>query len=285
MKARSLLFVPGDSERKLARADAAGADLLILDLEDSVNSERKAQARALVRTYLSHRTPEQPTQIWVRINALDSSEAVADLSALAGALPDGIVVPKTENPLDLQRLSDELSVLELSSGDAAGRVQLMPILETPRGVLQSAGLLALETKRLGAITWGAEDLSAALGMRARANDQAAALQTARTQCLLVAHALGAAPIETVTTRIKDHEALHSACIAARSDGFAGKLAIHPDQVSVINEAFSPSPEDIAWARRVIAALNSGSGAAVLDGRMIDIVHRRQAQRLLEFAKH
>lgn len=284
MTYRSWLFVPGDSERKLAKAMSVGADVVIVDLEDAVAAGRKSEARALARDLLTKRQRMPGAQMWVRINALESAEAHTDLEALVPAAPDGLIVPKVEDPSELVALSEALSRLESRAGLAAGQICLMPIIETPRGVLSAAAYVQAGIKRLRGITWGAEDLAAALGARPQgATDSNLGARAARTQCLLAAKALGVAAVDTVSVNYGDLAALQVSCSQARAEGFTGKLAIHPDQVAVINAAFMPSAEELAWARQIIAAFAAaaGTGAATLNGRMIDAVHLRTAQQLLD----
>jgi citrate lyase subunit beta / citryl-CoA lyase len=285
MNPRSLLFVPADSERKLARSADAGADALILDLEDAVAPERKPAARELARAFLESRRGAAPVELWVRINALDTRDSRLDLAAMVGAGPYGLMVPKVDHPADVTALSEDLSRLEAEAGIAAGTTRLIVLLESPRAVLTAAGYLQTRLERLSGITWGAEDLAAALGVRSSRDPDGEwnfALRSARLQCLLVARALGVDPIETVTTDFKNLDTLRAECLRARAAGFTAKLAIHPAQVGVINEAFQPSPAELEHARRVIAAFEGvpGSGAVALDGSMIDIVHLHAARRLL-----
>jgi citrate lyase subunit beta/citryl-CoA lyase len=285
MSPHSLLFVPGDSERKLAKCAHVGADALILDLEDAVAPERKPAARELARAFLNSARTGAGAQVWVRINALNTPDSRLDLAAVVAAQPYGIMVPKVDHPSELVGLSKDLSALEARAGIAVGTTRLVPMLETPRAVLTAADYLQTPLQRLSGITWGAEDLGAALGVRSShdANgDWNFALRSARVQCLLVARALQVGAIDTVTTDFKNLDALRAECMLSYATGFSGKLAIHPDQVSVINRVFLPSPAELDHARRVIAAFEaaSGSGAVSLNGTMVDIVHLHAARRLL-----
>jgi citrate lyase subunit beta/citryl-CoA lyase len=285
MSLRSLLFVPGDCERKLAKCADIGADALVLDLEDAVAPERKPTARELAHTYLRSPGSGGGAQVWVRINALNTPDSRLDLTAIVAVQPYGIMVPKVDHPSELVGLSEDLSALEAQAGIAVGTTRLVPMLESPRAVLTAADYLQTPLKRLSGITWGAEDLGAALGVRSShdANgDWNFALGSARVQCLLVARALKVAAIDTVTTDFKNLDALLAECVCSYATGFSGKLAIHPDQVSVINSVFLPSPAELEHARQVIAAFEaaSGSGAVSLNGTMIDIAHLHAARRLL-----
>lgn len=285
MRPRSLLFVPADSERKLTRALSSSADALILDLQDGVAPAGKLQARANARATLQSAGDASRPQLWVRINALSTPEAALDLEATVPAKPFGLVVPMVEHPAELVRLSEALRVLEGGSFGPREGVRLMALLETPRAILGAPQYLVVALPRLVGIVFGAEDLSAALGlqaMRAAGGDWCAPLQVARAQCLLLARALGIDAIEAVTTQFKDTELLRADCARAAAIGFTGKLAIHPDQLDVINAAFAPSEAVLAQARRVVAAFEAqpGAGALSLDGVLIDAVHLRAAQRLL-----
>ena len=297
---RSLLFVPGDGERKLAKAADAGADVVILDLEDAVAVDAKVAARERVRAFLKMPRSGAAPQYWVRINALDSRDALLDLSAIVRAAPHGLMVPKVAHPSELTGLSKVLSELEAEVGIAPGSTRLIPMLETPRGILTAGDYLQLRLERLSGITWGAHDLAAAMGVQASggsgdggdgSSDSGGSgggewhfvLRSAQVQCLLVASALAVAAIDTVTTNFKNSDALRAACLRSRAAGFTGKLAIHPDQVKVIAEVFQPSTAELEHARRVIAAFAAapGTGAIALDGTMLDIVHLHAAQRLLD----
>jgi citrate lyase subunit beta/citryl-CoA lyase len=285
MSPRSLLFVPADSERKLAKAADTGADALILDLEDAVAPERKPAARELARAFLQSPRSAGSAQLWVRINALNTHDSRLDLAAIVGAGPCGLMVPKVDHPAGLAALSEDLSTRESQAGIGAGTTRLIPLLESPGAILTAAGYLQTRLERLSGVTWGAEDLAAALGVRSSRDADGEwnfALRSARLQCLLVARALSVDAIETVTTDFKNLDTLRAECLRARAAGFTGKLAIHPDQVGVINDAFQPSPAELQHARRVIAAFEAvpGAGAVALDGTMIDIVHLHAAQRLV-----
>lgn len=283
--ARSWLFVPGDSERKLAKAEACGADVLILDLEDSVAPEHKAAARILVREYLAARPAQRPAQLWVRVNPAGSADCAADLAAVVAARPDGIVQPKTRSAADVTGLATELERLERRHGLPPIAIRILPIAtETPAALFAMGGYTQCGA-RLAGLTWGAEDLSVAIG--ATANQEidgawTAPFQLARSLCLFGAAAAGVAAIDTLHTDYRDHVGLAASCGAARRDGFSGKLAIHPEQVGVINECFLPSAAELSQARRIVAlfAAHPGAAALALDGRMVDIPHLRQAQNIL-----
>jgi citrate lyase subunit beta/citryl-CoA lyase len=304
---RALLFVPGDSERKQARALESDADALILDLEDSVDPSQLSAARARVYELLRSRPALLRPQLWVRVNAPASRLWRADLDAVFGVVPArqvgaeaggaerapaGIVLPKVSAAAEIVEVAEHLTVLEAHRGLSRGVTRLLVIAtETPQGLLAlpqyatvlgaSPGALA----RVAGLTWGAEDLGAALNALAR-RDAAGGLtftfQLARTTCLLSAAALGVQAIDGVHTDFRDREGLRQELEAARRDGFSGKLAIHPDQLAAINDAFTPSEAEREHARRVVAAFAAAPGAGVvsLDGRMIDRPHLLQAQRVL-----
>jgi citrate lyase subunit beta/citryl-CoA lyase len=284
MRLRSLLFVPGDSERKLAKSVGVRSDVLILDLEDSVAASQKQAARENVRKYLANSAERSITRLWVRINPVDLPEAMLDLAQVMSAAPDGIIQPKTRSPDDVIRLAHYLDAFEAQHGLSPGSTQILPVAtETPEAIF-SLGGFARCGARLAGLTWGAEDLSTAVG--AMTNKQADGnwshpYQLARSLCLFGAHAAGVPAIDTLFADIRDPAGLRAACAAARRDGFSGKIAIHPDQVAVINECFTPTPDEVAHARRIIALFdaNPGVGTLAMDGQMLDIPHLRQARRI------
>jgi citrate lyase subunit beta/citryl-CoA lyase len=284
---RSWLFVPGDSERKLAKGDGSGADALILDLEDAVSAELRPLARGLVAEYLRARAGEgRRPRLWVRINPLDG-EGLADAAAVVRAAPDGLVVPKVAGPADLLRLSHWLDALEARDGLPPGRIRLLAVAtETAAAVLGLSDYARTPVPRLQGLTWGAEDLAAALGASSNRDAAGGGLaltyRQARSACLLAAVAANAQPIDTLEPDFRDEAGLRAACAAARREGFTGKIAIHPAQVAAINEGFRPAAEEVAFARRVVAAFaaSPGTGTVGLDGRMLDMPHLRQAQRVL-----
>ena len=279
---RSILFAPADSERKLAKVLDAGADAVVLDLEDSVLPPRKAAARALLAEW--RRQHAGHAQFWVRVNALDSGELLRDLAAVVPARPAGIMLPKVSGPEDLETVGHYLDALEAAHGLAPGAVRIFALVtETPLGLLRLGELARARHPRVSHVSWGAEDLSAALGAgdpRLPDGEWRPTYVHARAQCLLAAHAMGAEALDTVFVRFKDLEGLRAACLAGRYDGFTGRMAIHPDQIPVIHEAFTPSPQELEFARRIVAAFASGVGAVSLDGKMYDVPHLRTARRLL-----
>jgi len=280
---RSLLFVPGDSERKLSRAPQSRADALILDLEDSVVPANRPLARRQTRDFLES-TGSVEFRRYVRINPLSSGVALDDLAAVAGGRPDGILLPKCD-PEDLKTLDHYLSALETVSTFPPGGIRVIAIAtETPAAIFALGGYRGV-SQRLEAITCGAEDLAACLGGNNRRADGVYddVYRLARSLCLLGAAAAGVIPIDTIYTDFKDEAGLLAECVAARRSGFSAKMAIHPGQVPVINQAFAASQEELAWARKVVRAFaeNPEAGTIAIDGKMIDKPHLTLAQRLLD----
>jgi len=290
MPVRSWLFVPGDSEKKLGKAIATGADVLILDLEDSVAAENKGAARAMTGAWLAaHRqqiTDGKRQGRWVRINALDSRMWREDLMAVLPGGPDGIMLPKSAGPESVQQLAAEIYELEGRSGLAPNSVKILPLVsETAAAALTIARYGGAAMPRLAGLTWGAEDLSAAIGATRKRDEDGRWTDTfryARTQTLLAAHAAAVMAIDTLHADFADAAGLKRAAEAARADGFAGMLAIHPAQVEIINAAFTPSEEELDEARAIVAAFkaNPGAGALQIDRRMIDMPHYKLALRVL-----
>jgi citrate lyase subunit beta / citryl-CoA lyase len=283
MRLRSLLFVPADSERKFAKASGVGADALILDLEDSVAPSRKALARAAVKELLGGRTGSW--SFLVRINPFGTDLTLEDLAAVVRPGLDGILIPKVNGIEDVDLVSHYIDVLEVATGVAPGHIKLLVVAtETPAAMFGFNGY-ARKNKRLVAMTWGAEDLSAALG--ALTNKEADGgwtfpYQTARAQCLFAAGAAGVAALDTLYADFRDQDGLAESCRIARRDGFVGRVAIHPDQIATINACFTPSDADIAHARRVVAAFTAAPdvGTVGIDGKMYDIPHLVAARRTL-----
>jgi len=282
---RSFLFVPADSEKKLAKARDSQADALILDLEDSVQKEARPRARKLVRDFLS----DSPTaDVWVRINPLDSADALDDLRQILPAKPFGIVLPKPEGARDVNQLSMLIDVLEQESELPVGQTAILPIVTERPAALFHLHEYAEVSSRLRGLTWGAEDLSTAVGAMTNRDDAGNWLppyELARSLTLFAAASAGVAAIDTVYTDFRDLAGLAKYVSNARRDGFSGMLAIHPDQVAAINEAFTPSPAEIARAQRIVDlfADNPDAGALGMDGEMIDRPHWLQAKRILEIS--
>jgi citrate lyase subunit beta/citryl-CoA lyase len=278
VRLRSLLFVPGDRPDRMEKALGCGADALILDLEDSVAPAAKPEARRNVAEFLN---VHSAAKLWVRINPLGGEEADKDLAAILASHPDGIVLPKAEGGASVAELTRRLT----ERGNATAQV-LAIATETPAAMFQLGTYGGL--KRLAGLTWGAEDLPAAIGAatsREPDGRYAPPYELARSLCLFGAAAAGVAPIETVYPAFRDLDGLAAYAARARRDGFTGMMAIHPDQVPVINTAFTPSEAELAQARAVVAAFEAqpGAGTLSLDGRMIDRPHLLQAQRTLAAA--
>ena len=283
---RSWLFVPGDSQPKLDKAAGLGADVVIVDLEDAVAPPAKPQARLLTNSWLL-RPAGSTFGRWVRINPLDTPLWREDVAAVMPARPDGIMVPKAAGPEQLQALSGELVVQEQRHGVAPGSTRILPLVsETPAAALGIAAYAGAALPRLAGLTWGAEDLSAAIGAARKRDGEGRWTDTfrfVRSQVLLAAHARGIMAIDTLHAEFRDLDGLGRVALESYADGFTGMLAIHPSQVPVINAAFTPSEVEIAEAQAIVNAFsaNPGVGALSLDGRMLDQPHLEQARRLLE----
>jgi citrate lyase subunit beta / citryl-CoA lyase len=277
MRLRSLLFVPGDRPDRMEKASGAGADALILDLEDSVSLARKDKARNSVADFLSRAPRGVP--LFVRINPLGSNLVDDDLAAIASVKPDGIVLPKAEGGHSVIDLDRRLNIL-----GNADTVVLPIATETPAAIF-GLGSYTKATPRLCGLTWGVEDLSAAIGASAAGEADgrySAPYEVARSLLLFGAHAAGVPAVETVYPAFQDGEGLKAYATQGRRDGFTGMMAIHPSQVPIINSAFAPSQAELDWAKRVVDVFNQHPGAGVLslDGKMVDAPHLAQARRLL-----
>jgi citrate lyase subunit beta/citryl-CoA lyase len=287
MIARSFLFVPGDSDRKLAKAAGSVADALIIDLEDSVAPAHLPAARGRAAAFLAAQAGVGGPLLWVRVNALASGAALADLAAVMPAGPAGIVLPKAESAADVVTLGHYLSALEVAAGRPEGATKILVVATETPGALFTLGGYAPAHPRLAGLTWGAEDLAAALGAAGTrgAGGYEFTFQLARSLCLAGAAAASVAAIDTVHTDFRDPAGLEAEARRARRDGFAGKLAIHPDQAAIINRAFTPDAEEVAQAERVVAAFAADPAAGVvgIDGKMIDMPHLKQARRILAAA--
>ena len=279
MRLRSLLFVPGDRPDRMEKALAVGADALILDLEDSVSPQNKAEARRAVAQFLGANSTRS---LWVRINGLQDPESEKDLAAILVGRPDGLVLPKAEGGASVVELARRLT--------ERGNVGAMIL---PIATETAASLFTLGTfggaKRLAGLTWGVEDLSAAVGASASREADGSyrsPFEMVRSLCLFGAAAAGVPAIDTIYPTMGDLEGLDRYARRARQDGFSGMLAIHPDQVPIINEAFTPDESEVAQARAVVDAFAADPRVGVLsvDGRMVDRPHLLQAQRILAAAR-
>ena len=286
MKLRSMLFVPADSERKLAKSEASVADALILDLEDSVAEARKPLARQMAARFIAERAAHIGPRLYVRINPLDTPFAMADLAAAVVPGLAGIMLPKIRNAADIVRLSFGLDALEARAGLEPGTVRIVPVAtETAEAMLSMQSFVGASLPRLAGITWGAEDLSAAIcavSNRDEDGQYSPLYQLAGSMCLAAAAAVGVPALDTLHADFKDAAGLAAACRASRRRGFGGRIAIHPDQVATINEAYSPSETELAHARRIVQAFAAqpDAGTLSLDGVMIDKPHFTQARRTL-----
>jgi citrate lyase subunit beta / citryl-CoA lyase len=287
---RSLLFVPADSPRKLERALSCGADALIVDLEDSVAADARPAARRAASDFIaSARAVEHRPRLYVRINAIDTADSVADLDAVVPARPDGVMLPKSRRGGDVTLLDARISTVEALAGLDDGETRILAITTETAASIFAMGSYAGATARLEGLSWGAEDLSADVGALSARDDDGRYTELyrlARTLCLAASAAAGVMAIDTVFTDFRDSEGLRRDCTAAMRDGFVAKMAIHPDQVPVINEVFTPTPAMIAEAQVVIRAFAKAGDAGVtsMDGRMLDRPHLRQAERVLARAR-
>jgi citrate lyase subunit beta / citryl-CoA lyase len=281
---RSLLFVPGDSERKLTKGLATGADALILDLEDSVAPANRPSARTLTAAFIAEASKaERRPLLYVRINPLDGTDWEADLAAIMPSRPDGIVMPKPNSGDDVSRLSIALGGAETEIGGTSNGTRILPIVtETPMSVLQLHSYVGASTRMIG-MSWGAEDLGAVVGSLANRDERGqftSPYRLVRDLCLLTAAAATVEPIDTVYVNFRDTAGLEAETRDARRDGFTGKMAIHPDQVAPINAIFTPTDTEVAHARAVIAAFDGAAGVASLDGMMLDKPHLKLAEKVL-----
>ncbi len=290
MKIRSWLFVPGDSERKLAKAATCGADVVIVDLEDAVASEAKPAARAAafewVDAYRTQLVAGNKFARWVRINSLQGEEWRADLAAIMPAAPDGVMLPKAEGPEQVQQLAAELFEWEERLDLPLSSTRILPqVGETPMSALTIGDYAKEEVLRIIGLAWGSEDLASAIGATRRRDAKGEwtdLFRMVRSTLLLTAHARGIAPIETAFADFRNLEGLKHAAVQSRADGFVGMLAIHPDQVEIIKTAFSPGDAEIAAAQAIVDLFDANPETAVLqmDGRMVEKPHLEQARQLL-----
>ncbi len=286
---RALHFVPVANEKLLGKSLTLPADSLILDLEDAVAPEQKDSARATVASWLREVDFGRQERI-VRINPLDTPWGTRDLEVTLEARPDAYMVPKVSGPQDLARIDALLSRIESEQGLPQGEVKLLVLAtETPAGLL-SIRELALGP-RVDALTWGPEDLAAAIGARRNRDEQGHYLEVfryARVMTLLAAANAGVQPVDTVYVDIRDHEGFRRECQEAAWMGFTGKLTLHPDQVPVVNEVFTPSAEEIAKSQELLEAFEpnrkSGSGVFRFRGQMVDAPHLARAHTILERAR-
>lgn len=283
MLMRSVLFVPGASEKMLAKCESLSADIIMLDLEDSVVPARKPEARDLVAALIDNAGDALRKRLWVRINSWQSGLLEEDLEVIAPLMPTGYLLPKARSAQDVSDLDRLLDNLELSDEHRRSRILAM-VTEVPEALQQLSSYNTV-LPRFEGMAWGAEDLSAALGASANRDADGEWLpvyEFARTQCRIAAASANVSALDTVYTDYKDAEGLERYAARAARDGFDGMLAIHPDQVDIINHAFTPSAEAVEHAREVIAAFTASpdTGAIGLHGKMLDLPHLVQAKRVL-----
>ena len=288
---RSWLFVPADSERKLEKSLSSGADCLLLDLEDSVSLSQKPVARQLSADFLSqHREAKDRPRLIVRVNPLTSGMTDEDLGAVVAGQPDGILLPKSNGGADVQHLSALMAVHEAEFGIEEGETEIHALVTESAAATLNAGTYTGASERLKSLSWGAEDLSADLGVETNRDEDGRytdIFRYARTVTRLSAAAASVDAIDTVFVDFRDTAGLEAECRTAVRDGFSGKMAIHPAQVEPINRVFTPSQTAVEQATRIVelfADAGDDAGVLSLDGKMVDRPHLKQAQRILERAR-
>jgi len=287
MLAKSFLFVPGDSKKKLSKIQDSNADAVIICLEDAVSEKNKPLARVMVQEYLQTYRGKSKPQLWVRVNPITTDHMLRDLVAVMAGAPQGIFSPKPSSDDDFRKLDDYLAVLEVQNDLELDSTKIMSIAESCIGTINQ-GTFAAATPRLSAMCWGAEDMAADLGASTNMDEDGVHLlvhRMNRANCLVICGAGNMQPIDGICADFRNEEKLRDECRRARVEGFTGKLAIHLSQVPVINEMFTPSDEEVAFAKRVVEAFDNAGGAGTvgLDGRMLDLPHLKQAKRVLQLA--
>jgi citrate lyase subunit beta/citryl-CoA lyase len=287
---RSFLFVPADGGKKLDKAMESGADAVIIDLEDSIAPQAKAAARKSAAAFLTEvgKSAERP-HLLVRVNGIATGLIDEDLDAVAGARPDAIMLPKAEGGASIIHVDAKLTACEAIAGLPDGSIKILAIATETAPALFLAGTYAGASSRLEGLTWGAEDLSADLGAETNRDGDGQFLdpyRMARALCLAGAAAARVPAFDTVTPDFRNADLLRREAEEARRDGFQGKIAIHPAQVPIINEVFTPTPAAVAQARAIVAAFdaNPGKGAVAIEGVMYDRPHLARANRVLARAK-
>lgn len=286
-QARSWLFAPGDSDRKMEKAVSGPADIVIFDLEDAVAEDRKSEARRMIAAFLAA-NPDNHARLWVRINPLQGPHALTDLVSIMPGRPGGIMLPKSRGRADVELLDHYLTALEAAAGTQPGSTRVIALVtETAEGMFTTGTYAG--APRLVAMTWGAEDLADAVGASENRNPDGSygfTYQLARSLCLLGAAAAGVAAIETIHGDFRDEEGLRARASEVRRAGYRGMLAIHPAQVEVLNAAFTPGQDEIAAAREIVDlfAANPGAGTIGHKGAMLDRPHLARAQALLALAE-
>lgn len=284
--ARSWLFAPGDSEKKMEKAASGNADIAIFDLEDAVTEAEKPAARTMVREFLQ-RQDGGLERLWVRVNPLDGPHTLDDLVAVMPGKPGGIMLPKVYGRPDVELLDHYLSALEVANGIARGTTKVIVLVTETAAAMFTTGDYK-DAPRVVALTWGAEDLADSIGASNNRNPDGSygyTYELARSLCLLGAAAAGVSPVETIQGDFRDLDGLKARAEKVRRDGYRGMLAIHPAQVDVINEAFSPNEAEIAEAQEIVDlfAANPGVGAIGHKGGMVDRPYLARAQALLKLA--
>jgi citrate lyase subunit beta/citryl-CoA lyase len=281
---RSWLFAPGDSDRKMTKAVASAADVVLLDLEDAVTPGNKPAARTMIHDFLQANAADR-ARIWVRVNPLDGPHTLTDLAAIMPTRPGGIMLPKVSGRQDVERLDHYLSAFEAAHGIPAGSTLVIVLVtETAESMFHTGDYK--NAPRVVALTWGAEDLADSIGATSNCNADGSysfTYELARSMCLLGAASAGVTAIETIQADFRDLDALKTRAEKVRRDGYRGMLAIHPAQVDVINAAFAPTADDVAEAQQIVElfAANPNAGAIAFKGGMLDRPHLSRAQRMLE----
>jgi len=286
ISARSWLFAPGDSEKKMTKAMEGTADIVLIDLEDAVAPENKETARGMVHDFIKA-NPQQRDRLWVRINPFDGPYTLGDLAAIMPAHPGGIMLPKVYGRADVEKLDHCLSTLEVVNGIDEGSTRVIVLItETAEAMFHTGDYK--DAPRVVALTWGAEDLADSIGASSNKNADGSysfTYELARSLTVLGAATAGVTAIETISADFKDLEALRKRAEGVRRDGYRGMLAIHPAQIDVINTAFTPTEQEIADAQEIvdIFAANPGVGAIGYKGGMLDRPYLSRAQQLLKQA--
>jgi citrate lyase subunit beta/citryl-CoA lyase len=288
--ARSWLFAPGDSERKMEKAAAGKADIVLFDLEDAVAEQNKPKAREMVSAFLKAASngPRDRSTLWVRINPLQGPHALADLAAVMPGAPGGIMLPKARGRADVEILDHYLSALEVASNLERGSTKVIALVTETAEAMFTTGNYA-GAPRLVAMTWGAEDLADAIGAAENRNEDGSygfTYELARSLCLLGAATAEVAAIETIQGDFRDLAGLKRRAEKVRRAGYRGMLAIHPDQVAVINDAFTPSAEELAAAHEIVELFKANPGVGTIGhkGAMLDRPHLARAEALLKLAR-
>ena len=286
ISARSWLFAPGDSEKKMTKAMEGDADIVLIDLEDAVAIDNKANARPMVHDFIKA-NPDQRHRLWVRVNPLDGPYTLLDLAAVMPAHPGGIMLPKVYGRQDVETLDKYLEAFEVANGIEQGSTPLIVLMtETAEAMFHWGDYKGCP--RVVALTWGAEDLADSIGASSNRNPDGSysfTYEMARSFCVLGAATAGVTAIETISADFRDLDALKARAEKVRRDGYGGMLAIHPAQIPVINAAFTPTDEEIAEAQEIVDvfAANPGVGAIGWKGGMLDRPYLARAERLLKQA--